>query len=323
MYSPNVYTTCASSNVYWPLEGDGTWYEYGYQGSELGWSSAVVTVDARCISCPAGKYKETAWAYTDTSSSCLSCPRGTYGPNSGMSACDSCPAGQHTTSSGATASAECVDWCSSAGQYLVFEFTGGSCQTSIQGSAFEYKATREVDGVARYEYENSNSRYLYFWSGRWRAGPTYEGSTYGAQSLEAASDPWPVTDSGWYEYCSSAWSSTAVMTLTASCASCPAGKYKTSYSYTDTSSSCLSCPAGKYNPSSATTTCTDCAAGKFSDASGATSESSCTACPADSTAPAGSGAASACICNAGFTSDGSGGCAETAGDSMRACTMRT
>jgi hypothetical protein len=88
--------------------------------------------------------------YTDTSASCLSRPSGTYGQNAGISACDLCPAGQHTTSSGATASADCVERCSSAGHYLVF--TGGSCQTSTQASAFEYKATREVDRVPRYGF---------------------------------------------------------------------------------------------------------------------------------------------------------------------------
>ena len=69
---------------------------------------------------------------------------------------------------------------------------------------------------------------------------------------------------------------------------------------------CQACAAGTYKAGSGNEACTDCGAGKYSAASGATAESTCSACTSDSDAPAGSDAASDCICNAGFTSDGAG-----------------
>ena len=72
--------------------------------------------------------------------------------------------------------------------------------------------------------------------------------------------------------------------------------------------------------------CVACGAGKYSAASGATAESTCSTCPADSSSPAGSDAASDCICNAGFTSDGAGACQACvagtykAGSGNEACT---
>ena len=87
---------------------------------------------------------------------------------------------------------------------------------------------------------------------------------------------------------------------------------------------CIDCAPGFFKDTEGEEPCTDCGAGKYSAASGATAESTCSACTANSDAPAGSDAASDCICNAGFTSDGAGGCAlsDPTGDSMHTCAMR-
>ena len=69
------------------------------------------------------------------------------------SACDLCPAGQHTAG-GATASADCVEWCSSAGQYLVFQFTGGPCHVD---------ETLGDHGAPRPEYSTSAATVVFFY----------------------------------------------------------------------------------------------------------------------------------------------------------------
>jgi hypothetical protein len=92
----------------------------------------------------------------------------------------------------------------------------------------------------------------------------------------------------------------------------------------DGAGACQACAAGTYKAGSGNEACTDCGAGKYSAASGATAESTCSACTSNSDAPAGSDDASDCICNAGFTSDGAGGCAQSdpTGNAMHTCTMR-
>jgi len=78
----------------------------------------------------------------------------------------------------------------------------------------------------------------------------------------------------------------------------------------DGAGGCEACAAGTYKAGSGNEVCTDCGAGKYSAASGATAQSTCSACTSNSNAPAGSDAASDCMCNTGFTSDGAGGCVQ-------------
>ena len=91
------------------------------------------------------------------------------------------------------------------------------------------------------------------------------------------------------------------------CDECEAGKY----SAVNASTVCTDCVAGKVSAAvgaSAASTCADCGAGKYSTASGATAEGTCSACTANSHAPVGSDAASDCVCNSGYASDGAGVC---------------
>jgi hypothetical protein len=62
---------------------------------------------------------------------------------------------------------------------------------------------------------------------------------------------------------------------------------------------CAKCQQGKY--ASGNDKCSECARGKYSAAIGQISEDTCLVCPANSDSPAGSGAVSDCMCNAGFT----------------------
>jgi len=72
---------------------------------------------------------------------------------------------------------------------------------------------------------------------------------------------------------------------------------------------------GKYKTALANTVCTSCGAGKYSTAIGAMNTSTCVECPANSDSLAGSSAATACTCNAGWTGpDGGGGACEKVAD---------
>ena len=71
---------------------------------------------------------------------------------------------------------------------------------------------------------------------------------------------------------------------------------------------CTACVAGTFKDLNGSSPCTLCSPGKYSMETGEILELTCDACTANSDAPAGSDAASDCICNAGFTSDDAGGC---------------
>jgi len=84
------------------------------------------------------------------------------------------------------------------------------------------------------------------------------------------------------------------------CVDCGAGKYSATTGAT-TASVCVDCGAGKYSTTvgaTSSTVCLDCGTGKYSTTAGATAESTCVSC-SSGTSPAGSSAATACVCGAG------------------------
>ena len=103
------------------------------------------------------------------------------------------------------------------------------------------------------------------------------------------------------------------------CAICVAGKYKGGIG----NLACLDCGVGKYSTATGQTaesTCIYCLAGKYSGAVAQTAESSCLVCPSNSHAPAGSGSASNCVCNAGFAGSTGGTCGVCAAAKYKAGT---
>ena len=73
---------------------------------------------------------------------------------------------------------------------------------------------------------------------------------------------------------------------------------------------CAPCAAGKFKPVHGSHNCTSCAADKYSNVSAQVSNETCVDCPANSYAPAGSSALTACICNAGYTGPEGSACTE-------------
>ena len=74
--------------------------------------------------------------------------------------------------------------------------------------------------------------------------------------------------------------------------------------------SCTACVMGTWKGVIGPSSCTLCAAGKYSNVSAQVSNETCSDCPANSHAPPGSSALTACICNAGYTGPDGGACIE-------------
>ena len=83
---------------------------------------------------------------------------------------------------------------------------------------------------------------------------------------------------------------------------------------------CAQCIVGKYKPTPGSSPCIDCGGGKYSAAVGQVHESVCSVCPANSNSPAGSGAASKCVCIAGTTGPDGGACLECVGGKYKTAT---
>ena len=81
------------------------------------------------------------------------------------------------------------------------------------------------------------------------------------------------------------------------------------YGRANASAQCLECAPGTY----ANGSCVACPAGTYSQATAATTADTCTACDAHQTSPPGSESPDACVCQAGYATDG--------GDTCEACAL--
>ena len=287
-----------------------------------------------CINCAAGTFSAAVGA--TVASTCADCGAGTYAGASAATVCTNCSAGQHKASAGInTACDDCA-----AGKHKAAAGVNTECDECEAGKYSEINASTVCTNCTAGTYipqENGGGSACT----KCAAG-TYSGST--AQTSSAACTK---CASGKYSSlgasaCIDCTAGTYSAAAASACSNCTAGTYAGStaqtvctkcaagkYSSVNASTVCTDCVAGKVSAAegaSAASTCDDCGAGKYSTASGATAEGTCSACTANSDAPAGSDAASDCVCNSGYASDGADVCVACgagtfkAGSGNEACT---
>ena len=227
---------------------------------------------------------------------CASCGQGKYKESQGDGPCTSCDAGSYSLDLGATSQSTCIPC--EAGKYS--RGADQSCADCPANSVSPAASDALSDCTCAIGYTGAN-------------GATCDACAEG--TYKRYPGPAQCTECGAGKY-----SAATGQTAEGTCAACPANSdapagsgaisecicdagFTGSFTAGDVSASgiCQACVAGKYKAEAGDAACTDCGAGKYSAAVAATAESTCSACPANSDAPAGSGAVSDCTCVAGFT----------------------
>jgi hypothetical protein len=270
----------------------------------MGFSVDIFSVsnDLECIACMEGTYKAAPgdepclacpWASTSAVASWRSldckCTPGFTGSDG--AACTACEAGKYKVSIGS-------DDCTACGS--------GKFSATVGATSDVCQACPDNSDAPQASNELTDCRCLSGYAGL--DGGTCIACVAGKYKIYTGSDACSDCANGKYSSYSGAMSEVA-------CVECPENtdapqgsneltdcQCKSGYTGPD-GVACTACEAGKYKTdvNSGSLPCTNCGAGKYSTTVGAKSVFSCLACPANSFAPAGSAAASACVCNAGFT----------------------
>lgn len=274
--------------------------------------TTVISTNGQIVcECVPGYGRADADADADATAQCLQCTPGTYSNGS----CVACPAGTYSTATAATA----LDTCTACGAH----------ETSVRGSespdacvceagyATDGSDTCEACALGKYAPMDGTPSCL------WCPDATFASSTAqtrcDACPANATSDLYGDQSVLFREgcFCNAGFAAAA----DGNCTLCAAGTYKTEAKNTDCvqcdantysvsvgaidASACLACPAGSTAPagSDAVSDCA-CVAGDFFDAAA----NACTRCPAHSTSAANSMLASNCTCEPGYTRGGSEQC---------------
>ena len=285
--------------------------EAGKYSTQVGQVSA-----SACLLCKAGKYSETAGRGDE----CQLCAASKYSSQQGADnagSCQDCPLNT-TAAASSDESADCTDVCAPG-------WTGspGDCTVCAAGT---YKAE---NGSASCSSCPTNSNSLQEGQSSCTCNAGYERGADGmcascgqGKYKESQGDgPCTSCDAGSYSLDVGATSQSMCIPcvegkysvrVDRSCADCPANSVSPAASvtlsdcecasgYTGSNGTCKACEEGTYKVYPGDDACIECARGKYSAATAQISERTCSTCPANSDSPAGSGAVSDCICNAGFT----------------------
>ena len=319
-YSPTVGATTASTCI--------------SCGADTYSTSVGATVASTCINCAAGQISPAgsdapedcispgcpAGQTGSDALNCVSCEAGKYKETVSFDACTACPVNSVTLATGQTALSQCVCNRGHTGP------DGGTCTACEAGS---YKATTGALPCT-FCAENTFSTTVAAVSADCAACPANSVSVAGSGSIDlcfcnagynqtAAHDACVECLPGFYdnaldryecskcpgglysaargatgvETCTACQAGTWSETGSATCQPCPARSNSSEASAFlsdckcnpgstgEDGQTCVSCPAGKYKPGSGSAACTDCGAGTYSTATGATLVSTCIRCSPD------------------------------------------
>jgi hypothetical protein len=280
-----------------------------------------------CTLCEAGKYKDTVG-----SASCARCPVGAYLDTPGgtsVNECIACPA-DATSSSGSSALSECRcnagytgsngGTCTPCSVAEYKEYVGNQgCEPCPQGT---YGNTTHATACISCPDQNQDSPPGSNSSLDCKCRDGYNGPNGGTCVACAAGKYWVYGDlEGMCMNCAWGKYHNEEAVVGDLCYECPPNSNTTdeaSNAITDCTcspgfrgadgSACVACPAGTYTSPSGSGSCILCDANFYSEELNATLSSMCQACDANAQSLAGSSAAEACTCNAGWTGPDGGTC---------------
>jgi len=282
-----------------------------------------------CTSCVAGKYKDTVG-----SASCARCPIGTYLATTGGTSekeCIACPANA-TSSPGSSAVSGCRcnagytgpdgGPCTPCSVAEYKEDVGSqSCDQCPQGT---YGNTTHATACISCPDQNQDSPRGSNSSLDCKCRDGYNGPNGGTCVACAAGKYWVYGNlEGMCMNCARGKYHNEEALVGDLCYDCPPNSNTTSEAsdaitactcsagFTGADgSACVACPAGTYKSDLGSGSCILCGANTYSEELNATTQSTCRACDANAQSLAGSSAAEACTCNAGWTGPDGGSCAE-------------
>ena len=281
----------------------------GYNGPNGGTCSACgagkykdAVGSASCTTCPSHTHSPAASGarpdcvcnagYTGPNGgSCSACAAGKYKAATGNAACSSCPGNSHSPG-GSDAANDCQCNVGYSGP------DGGTCTACSPGTIKPSTGPASCTECAKGKFTGVSARTV--------CDSCVPGKYADATGLDGC-DNCPdhsthdVTESQTVTDCSCNAGYTGADG--SACSPCATGKYK---AVTQAGSApCDECAAGTYQPNLASTSgCTTCGVQTYSLAAAG----SCEACAANSQAPAGSDAATDCICNRGYSGPDGGPC---------------
>lgn len=273
-----------------------------------------------CAQCEAGKYKDTVG-----SASCARCPTGTYLNESGatsMDKCVACPANSMSRS-GSKELSDCRCQAGFAGpsggtctpcKVSEYKEDVGShdCEICPQGT---YGDTTSATACTRCPDQNQNSPQGSNSSLDCKCNDGYNGPNGGTCVACAAGKYWVYGNlEGTCVNCVLGKYHHGIAVIGDQCFDCPRNSNTASDASDDITdctclpgfsgndgSACVACPAGTYKSLPGSGICDLCGVNTYSEVLNATLPSTCHACDANAQSLAGSNAAKACTCNAGWT----------------------
>ncbi len=295
-----------------------------------------------CAACVAGKYK-----IATGSAACSDCGAGTVSTTVGATAaatCLPCAVGTYTTTGLPPSCTDNVNvlWSTENGDFYCSSLSGGNtfstidcvdmswCQTCCVTCASVCGTTTTTTCAACPTSSSSPISSSALTACTCNVG--FTGPNGGACTTCVAGTYKTTAGSATCTACAAGkYSATTGATAAATCLACPPGSASSvssssSFScvcnagYTGPDGICSTCAAGLYKTTTGSDTCVACVAGTYSTVPAATTATTCVACPAGSSSPSQSQAATACTCKAGYSGADGGPCGACSAGSYKNAT---